>query len=131
MDVLQIELARMAKGATLHQSIVDVDKILEQLIQARESIANGLSLHLTTVVFTLLNDSRAKHSSNYFDKATKSGQTGLRFGYRGLEKGLLGAKQVWQSFGQGRLVFRMKVSVLTQRHHRTSRRRLSQTNTML
>lgn len=42
MDALQIELARMAKGATLGQSIEDVDKILEQLVAAREAIANGM-----------------------------------------------------------------------------------------
>lgn len=46
MDTIQIELARMAKGASLTQSIEDVDKILEQLVSAREVIANGMAIIL-------------------------------------------------------------------------------------
>lgn len=41
MDVLETELARLRRDATLSQSIEDVDKILEQLCGARESIAAG------------------------------------------------------------------------------------------
>lgn len=41
MDALEKDLARLAKEATLSQSVEDVDKILEQLVQAREAIANG------------------------------------------------------------------------------------------
>jgi hypothetical protein len=41
MDVLETELARLHGEATLSQSIEDVDKILEQLCRARDSIAAG------------------------------------------------------------------------------------------
>jgi E3 ubiquitin-protein transferase RMND5 len=41
MDVLETELARLQKEATLSQSVEDVDKILEQLCRARDSIAAG------------------------------------------------------------------------------------------
>ncbi|KFX98171.1 hypothetical protein V495_03898 [Pseudogymnoascus sp. VKM F-4514 (FW-929)] len=39
MDALQLELARLQKDASLSQSIEDVDKVLEQLCNAREAIA--------------------------------------------------------------------------------------------
>jgi hypothetical protein len=41
MDALQLELARLQKDASLSQSIEDVDKVLEQLCNAREAIAAG------------------------------------------------------------------------------------------
>jgi hypothetical protein len=41
MDVLEAELARLQREATLSQSVEDVDKILEQLCMARDSIAAG------------------------------------------------------------------------------------------
>jgi len=41
MDVLQRELAKLRRDATLSQSINDVDKIIEQLEKARETIAAG------------------------------------------------------------------------------------------
>ena len=41
MDALEKDLGRLAKDATLSQSVEDVDKILEQLLQARQAIANG------------------------------------------------------------------------------------------
>lgn len=41
MDALELELARLQRDATLSQSIEDVDKILAQLLEARESIATG------------------------------------------------------------------------------------------
>ena len=42
MDVLQVELAKLRKDANLTQSIEDVDKIIEQLERARESIFTGM-----------------------------------------------------------------------------------------
>ncbi|KFY92657.1 hypothetical protein V500_04084 [Pseudogymnoascus sp. VKM F-4518 (FW-2643)] len=39
MEALQLELARLQKDASLSQSIEDVDKVLEQLCNAREAIA--------------------------------------------------------------------------------------------
>jgi E3 ubiquitin-protein transferase RMND5 len=41
MDILETELARLQRDATLSQSVEDVDKILEQLCRARDSIAAG------------------------------------------------------------------------------------------
>jgi hypothetical protein len=41
MDVLQLELAKLRKDGNLTQSIQDVDKIIEQLERARESIVAG------------------------------------------------------------------------------------------
>jgi E3 ubiquitin-protein transferase RMND5 len=41
MDALQIELAKLRRDANLTQSIQDVDKIIEQLEMARESIIAG------------------------------------------------------------------------------------------
>ena len=41
MDVLQDELAKLHRDANLTQSIRDVDKIIEQLERARESIVAG------------------------------------------------------------------------------------------
>ena len=41
MDALQIELAKLRRDANLSQSIHDVDKIIEQLEHARESIVSG------------------------------------------------------------------------------------------
>ncbi|KAI9744451.1 MAG: hypothetical protein M1818_001980 [Claussenomyces sp. TS43310] len=39
MDVLELELSRLRRDATLSRSIDDVDKILQQLCKARDSIA--------------------------------------------------------------------------------------------
>jgi hypothetical protein len=41
MDALQIELAKLRRDANLSQSIQDVDKIIEQLENARESVVSG------------------------------------------------------------------------------------------
>jgi hypothetical protein len=41
MDVLEAELGRLHREATLSKSVEDVNKILEQLCNARESIAAG------------------------------------------------------------------------------------------
>jgi hypothetical protein len=41
MDALETELIRLQRDATLFQSVEDVDKILEQLCRARDSIAAG------------------------------------------------------------------------------------------
>lgn len=41
MDALRTEVERLGRTATLDQSIEDVDKVLEQLLQAREKIAAG------------------------------------------------------------------------------------------
>lgn len=41
MDALRAEVEGLGKTATLNQSIGDVDKVLVQLLQARESIAAG------------------------------------------------------------------------------------------
>jgi hypothetical protein len=41
MDILQDELAKLHRDANLSQSIRDVDKIIEQLERARESIVAG------------------------------------------------------------------------------------------
>jgi hypothetical protein len=41
MDVLQVELAKLQRDGNLTQSIEDVDKIIEQLERARESIVAG------------------------------------------------------------------------------------------
>jgi len=41
MDSLLIELAKLRRDANLTESIQDVDKILEQLEAARESIVQG------------------------------------------------------------------------------------------
>jgi hypothetical protein len=41
MDVLETELARLQRDATLSQTVEDVEKILEQLCRARDSIAAG------------------------------------------------------------------------------------------
>ena len=42
MDTLQIELAKLRRDANLTHSIHDVDKIIEQLEKARESIVAGM-----------------------------------------------------------------------------------------
>jgi hypothetical protein len=41
MDVLESELGRLHRETTLSRSVEDVDKILEQLCNARASIATG------------------------------------------------------------------------------------------
>lgn len=41
MDLLQIELAKLRRDANLKQSMDDVDKIIEQLEKARETIIEG------------------------------------------------------------------------------------------
>lgn len=41
MDILELELSRLHRDATLIHSIDDVDKIIDQLCKARESIATG------------------------------------------------------------------------------------------
>ncbi len=42
MDAIQIELAKLRKDGNLKQSIDDVDKIIEQLERARETIVAGM-----------------------------------------------------------------------------------------
>lgn len=42
MDVLQVELAKLRRDANLGQTIQDVDKIIEQLERARETIVAGM-----------------------------------------------------------------------------------------
>jgi hypothetical protein len=42
MDVLQIELAKLRRDATLSRSISDVDLIIEQLERARETIVESM-----------------------------------------------------------------------------------------
>lgn len=49
MDILQDELAKLHRDATLNQSIQDVDKIIEQLERARESIVAGMRSLFFTV----------------------------------------------------------------------------------
>lgn len=44
MDALTTELSRLQRDPALSQSVEDVDKILEQLCKARESIASGENL---------------------------------------------------------------------------------------
>ena len=41
MDGLQLELAKLQKDANLGQTISDVDKIIEQLEKARDTITAG------------------------------------------------------------------------------------------
>lgn len=41
MDALRTEVEQLSRTATLDQSIDDVEKVLEQLLQAREKIAAG------------------------------------------------------------------------------------------
>ncbi len=41
MDALRSELNKLSKTATFTKTIDDVDKVLDQLIQARQSIAAG------------------------------------------------------------------------------------------
>jgi hypothetical protein len=41
MDSLQDDLAKLRRDATLSQSIADVDKIIQQLEKARETIEAG------------------------------------------------------------------------------------------
>jgi hypothetical protein len=97
MDNLQIELAKLRRDANLTESIQDVDKILEQLEAARESIVQGESLLpvpgrkrrtqeacLSTApgsssgVYLLIMLRRFKLSAHYSCKTTKSSQTWLR-----------------------------------------------------
>jgi hypothetical protein len=44
MDILEAELGRLSREADLSKSIEDVDKILEQLCNARSLIASGKQL---------------------------------------------------------------------------------------
>jgi hypothetical protein len=46
MDILQDELAKLHRDGNLNQSIQDVDKIIEQLERARESIVAGMRYSL-------------------------------------------------------------------------------------
>lgn len=49
MDALQIELAKLRRDANLSQSIQDVDKIIQQLENARETIASGMAAFLHSI----------------------------------------------------------------------------------
>jgi hypothetical protein len=49
MDALQIELAKLRRDANLTQSIHDVDKIIKQLENARESIVSGMEAFLSSL----------------------------------------------------------------------------------
>jgi hypothetical protein len=42
MNALDVELTRLRKEATLQKSVDDVDRILDELMRAREAIATGL-----------------------------------------------------------------------------------------
>jgi hypothetical protein len=44
MDVIQIELAKLRRDASLSQSVADVDRIIEQLERARETILESMAL---------------------------------------------------------------------------------------
>jgi hypothetical protein len=44
MDALQIELAKLRRGANLKETLDDVDQIIEQLEKARETITEGMKL---------------------------------------------------------------------------------------
>jgi hypothetical protein len=50
MDALELELARLQRDVTLSQSIGNVDKILAQLVEARESIAAGNSWYISLML---------------------------------------------------------------------------------
>lgn len=54
MDVLETELTRLQREATLSQSVEDVDKILEQLCRARDSIAAGEALFSSSNIIYLV-----------------------------------------------------------------------------
>lgn len=49
MDALQIELAKLRRDANLTQSIHDVDRIIKQLENARESIVSGMEAFLSSL----------------------------------------------------------------------------------
>lgn len=59
MDALQIELAKLRRDANLTQSIQDVDKIIQQLERARETILAGMK-----VIFLMwrISDARKRYS---------------------------------------------------------------------
>ena len=87
MDLLSIELAKLQKDGNLKQSIEDVDKIIEQLERARETIVAGkdevpgipewrsedwdTSQHLLTCA-------RSQFCLNHSGKTAESPQTELR-----------------------------------------------------
>lgn len=48
MDALQLELAKLRRDANLSQSIQDVDNIIAQLENARESIVSGMKPFLSS-----------------------------------------------------------------------------------
>jgi len=51
MDHLQIELAKLRRDANLKQSMEDVDKIIEQLERARETIIAGTKTEKNNAAF--------------------------------------------------------------------------------
>ena len=51
MDALQIELAKLRRDANLTQSIQDVDKIIAQLENARETIVSGMETFPSSTVW--------------------------------------------------------------------------------
>lgn len=51
MDLLQTELARLRRDANLTKSIEDVDRIIEQLCKAKETIVAGTEIDLRTSIF--------------------------------------------------------------------------------
>jgi len=46
MDALQKELAKLRRDGNLKQSLQDVDKIIEQLERARQTIVAGKKMYL-------------------------------------------------------------------------------------
>lgn len=77
MDNLLIELAKLRRDSNLTESIQDVDKILEQLEAARESIVQGRPLCRALQVY-LLTLRRSKFSVIHSCKTTKSFKTWFR-----------------------------------------------------
>jgi hypothetical protein len=57
MDALQIELAKLRRDANLSQSIQDVDKIIAQLENARESIVLGMETFPSSCVWRMTSSS--------------------------------------------------------------------------
>lgn len=76
MDAIQIELAKLRKDGNLKQSIDDVNKIIEQLERARETIVAGM-WHLEKPK-SLLTVHRPQFRLHYSGKAAKSCEAWLR-----------------------------------------------------
>ena len=87
MDLLSIELAKLQKDGNLKQSIEDVDKIIEQLERARETIVAGKDevpnipkwrSEAWDTLEHLLIPARSKLCLHNSCEATKSAETELR-----------------------------------------------------